>query len=273
MHFADIDKTNALTPQMRACIHLFGHAANGLDMIPLASFEGMFPESFADVKSPLQKRIPNARTYKLARREVLQILVQNGYREDPWEKLRILIRAAGLKEKLEHNWSRLKKHAIAAGLTPADVTAEWVWSLDAESAAGSHRGFLRLGVVAFDALFDIPAVVDSGLLPPKRIGFPPVYLSSGELKATLPPQLAQITKDATTSHRSALNTIWRAIIASDLQFSEDPSPEELLAAQAEIAQLPRESVSVSETSWIIYQRNFRAALRKAVRQYGMESVV
>lgn len=182
----------------------------------------------------------------------------------------MLIREAGRKDTLEHAWGGLKTPAMEAGLMPADITAEWVWSLEAEAAGGNRRQSLRKGAAVFDELFDIPAIADSGLLPPNRIGSGPVYNRSGKVKASLPSQLAQISKNASSSQKSAISAVWRAIVASDLTFSDDPSPVEILAVQGQIAELPASLAGVSEGTWSLYQGRFRAALRKEAQAHAVE---
>ncbi|AML52814.1 hypothetical protein [Falsihalocynthiibacter arcticus] len=266
MYLSDIPEIETFSPQTRACLSLFGHAAGGLNRVLIAEFDELFPEAFEKLDPQFNSRIPSARVYKLARKEVVRILAQYGYRENPWEFLRMLIRDAGERDTIEHAWGGLKTPAIAAGLRPADITAAWVWSLEAEAKGGNSRLSLRRGARVFDQLFEIPSVVESGILPPKRIGAGPRYRKSGDVEAVLPPKLAQVHQSSGGAYRSAISGVWRAILAAEITVSVDPSLEEIGAVIDKIVELPAALIGVSESTWKAYLCRIGIVLQKNTHQ-------
>lgn len=124
----------------------------------------------------------------------------------------MLIRQANREDLKQPLWA-LMSPAKRAGLAPWDVSADWVWSLEAEwrvngirrlfrdaaatprmprnaplktlrqmvearkilHRAAVRRQVLRKAVVVFDALFGIDEIAASCLLLRERVGAPPVH--------------------------------------------------------------------------------------------------
>ena len=285
-------------PQVRASLLLL-HRSVALDRIPAEEFTSRFPESFDDLDTVLQQRFPVRRIYDVVRREVARLLSALGY-GDTWEALRVLLRQLG-RDDIELCLSPLRTAGKRAGVAPADMSAAWVWSLDAErTAAAIHplmrdaremsallrqapfrirrqavearrahrrawnaRQQLRRAVVLFDALFDLPEFVERGLLPLARIGPPPEYDRRGRRRVTLPPRLARICASEPASTPTNLQELWQAIhAAGGLDLTENPAAEDLLTHWDRIAALPAALLRISESSWIIYKQRARAALRR-----------
>ena len=284
--------------QVRASLLLL-HRAVALDRIPAEEFTSRFPESFDDLDAVVQQRFPGRRIYDVVRRENVRLLSALGH-GDPWEAQRVLLRELG-RDDIETGLSPLRTAGRRAGVAPADMSAAWVWSLDAErTAAAFHplmrdaremsallrqapfrprrqavearrayrrawntRQQLRRAVVLFDALFDLPEFVERGLLPPARIGPPPEYDRRGRRRVTLPPTLARICAAELTTRPTNLQELWQAIkAAGGLGLPADPAAEDLLALWGRIAALPASLLAVSESSWVIYRQRARAALRR-----------
>ena len=242
----------------RGCLQLFGHAGGGLDQVEVRDFDTRFPEKFSQLPAETQGRFPDASAYEKARRAVSRLLAMLGHIDDPWEALRMLIREAGRADTIEYHWGGLKTPATEAGIAPADIRAEWVWSLDAEAAGGHRRQSLRRAVVMFDKLFDIESIASSGLLPPERIGAPPTYDRLGRRQADLPPRLAAYDNGQTGTRQ-----IWQAICAAGgFDLPEDPGADDLLAPDiwTQLQALPRSLTGVAASSWGTYLQRLRALL-------------
>ena len=78
--------------QVRGCIALFGHACGGLDRCPITAFEDRFPEYFESLDPADQNGFPSKHTYRLARAQIIQLLIQLDLMRNPWDKLYGLIR-------------------------------------------------------------------------------------------------------------------------------------------------------------------------------------
>tara|TARA_R100001369_G_scaffold73107_1_gene101606 strand:+ start:1158 stop:3134 length:1977 start_codon:yes stop_codon:yes gene_type:complete len=271
-------------PQVRAHLYLFGHVCGGLDQCPITGFRDRFSESFHDLDPAEQEAFPSLLTYQAARREISRLLATLGYTDDPWEALIMMIRQAG-RDDIERNLPGLKTPALAAGLAPSDIRADWVWSLDAEKGIvtedqlqqrkerearnckvpeqdlpTSVRQRLRRSVAKFNELFSIEAIAHSGLLPPRPISDPPVYDRAGRQKVTLPPKL-----DVKNAHRG-IYPIWRAICAAgDICLPDEPTPDDLLVPEtwAKITELSPTLINLKPTSWAQYLTRARSQLLSA----------
>lgn len=267
--------------QVRGHLYLFGHACGGLDQCIITDFEARFPENYRDLDPLEQELYPSALTYQAAQREVSRLLAALGHIEDPWEALRVMIRQAD-RDDIERNLPGLKTPAIEAGLSPADIRTDWVWSLDAEKGIVTEdqiqqrkereartgkvpaqgiavymRQRLRASVAKFNELFDIEAIANSGLLPSERIGDPPVYDRAGRKKVSLPPKLD--VKGAALG----IYPVWRAIcFAGGLGLPDDPSPDDLIVPEtwARITEIPPSTINVKPTSWHQYLTRARSQL-------------
>ena len=242
----------------RGCLQLLGHSCGRLDQVAVRDFDTRFPEKFSQLPAETQGRLPDASAYEKARRAVSRLLAMLGHIDDPWEALRLLIRDAGRREDIEYHWGGLKTPATEAGLAPADIRAEWVWSLDAEAAGGHRRQSLRRAVIMFDKLFDIEPIASSGLLPPEPIGTPPRYDSLGRRHADLPPRLAAYDNGQTGTRQ-----IWQAVCAAGgFDLPEDPSADDLLAPDiwTQLQSLPRSLTGVAASSWGTYLQRLRSLL-------------
>lgn len=116
-----------------------------------------------------------------------------------------------------------------------------------------------------DELFEIDEIVASGLLPPERIGAPPVYDRRGRVRAVLPAQLARIHATLAPSPSANLQEIWQAISAAEIfNACDDPSADDLLAPAiwAQISALPASVLSIAPTTWTLYLGRARAVLRR-----------
>lgn len=242
----------------RGCLQLLGHSCGRLDQVAVRDFDTRFPEKFSQLPTETQDRFPDASAYEKARRAVSRLLAMLGYIDDPWEALRLLIRDAGRREDIEYHWGGLKTPASEAGLAPADIRPEWVWSLDAEVSGGHRRHSLRRAVVMFDKLFDIEPIASSGLLPPEPIGTPPSYDNLGRRHADLPPRLA-----AYDNGQTGMRQIWQAICAAGgFDLPEDPGADDLLARQTwiQIERLPDSLTGVTASTWAVYLQRLRSLL-------------
>ncbi len=158
---------------------MLGHVGGGLDRVRIADFEVRFPSDFNSLDLTTHAALPSDWAYDKARYHVSRLLAFLGELDDPWERLRMMIRRAGLREEVELRWGGLKTPAAESGLVPVDICTEWVWQLSAEREGGFQRQRLRRAAVLFNKLFDIPEIAESGLLPTNRIGLPPVYHRQG----------------------------------------------------------------------------------------------
>ena len=249
--------------QVRGCAAFFGRACNGLDQCPIATFETRFPEDFGSLAPEDRDAFPTKRIYVSARNQIIQTLVQLGVKEDPWERLYGLIRKTVRRDQILNYMSGLKTPALKEGLAPADIRADWVWSLAAEADGGSRRLRLRRAVVMFDSLFDIPAIAKSGVLPPERIGPPPSADIYG--RQSLPPKLDtyQTALEGGSSQRgkNALPQMWQAITAAGgLGLSNDPSAQDLVEVWPDIRSLPASLISLAEPTWKTVHQLARQAL-------------
>ena len=249
-------------PQMRGAIYMIGHISGGLDQVHLSDFEIRFPDDFEALDAATQAALPSKETYDLARLQVSRMLAVLGEIDDPWERLRMLIRRAGRRHDIENAWYTLRRAALDADLAPSDICKDWVWSLEEEAVGGTRRQSLRRGVAVFNELFDIPDVVESGLLPPCPIGAPPKYNRQGRRVYQLPPTLDRYQAfSAKTS--GGLQQVWQAICVSGaFDLPEDPSANDLLASNTWdlIAQLPQSITGVRESSWQQYLLRTRRLL-------------
>ncbi len=261
----DIAQDPAHTPQDRACLHLFGYAAGGLDQVPCSRFEMIFPETFMDVAPALKENIPGRRAYDAARKSATRILAACGYVDDPWEHLRLLIRRAG-RHDIELHWGALKTAALDSGLKPNEIMMPWVWNLDAEAAGGFERQRLRRAVALFNQLIDIPEIKDSGLLPPEYIGPPPVYDSHGDIEVTLSPKLARILDMMSGQRKFAIKAVWRVVLRHELISIADPDADDLLALKEQITAVSAVQVGYAENTWKLYKQRFFADLRPYATQ-------
>lgn len=283
-------------PQLRASLLLLDRAV-GLDRVPAAQFAQRFPESFGALEPALQPLFLSRRNYGIMHGEITRLLSLQGY-GDPWEALRLRLRRLERMD-LEQRMSRLQTASKAAGLAPAELRADWVWSHDAERIASAlqpvvrdarsnaallrwapfgvrrkaaearrvhrraemRRGSWRLAVVAFDALFDLPELAESGLLPPARIGAPPAYDRRGRRRVPLPPVLARI--DAQEGGKTYLQELWQAICAAaPVDLPADPVADDLLRVWPRIAALSPRVLAVTAQSWRHYLRLAQKALRR-----------
>ena len=270
--------------QVRGHLYLFGQACGGLHQCLITDFDARFPEDFRDVDPAEQNFYPSSSTYQAARREISRLLTALGHIEDPWEALRMMIRQAG-RDDIERRLAGLKTPALKAGLSPADIRTDWVWSLDEargivteeqlqrrkrreartgkvprKDLATSVRQRLRTSVTAFNELFDIEAIANSGLLPPQHIADPPIYDSEGRKKIVLPPQL-----DVQNANLGVY-PVWRAVCAAGgLGLHDDPSPDDLLAPEiwAKIIEISPSLIDLKPTSWTHYLRCARRQLLSA----------
>jgi len=270
--------------QVRGHLYLFGQACGGLHQCLITDFDARFPEDFRDVDPAEQNFYPSSSTYQAARREISRLLTALGHIEDPWEALRMMIRQAG-RDDIERRLAGLKTPALKAGLSPADIRTDWVWSLDEargivteeqlqrrkrreartgkvprQHLATSVRQRLRTSVTAFNELFDIEAIANSGLLPPQHIADPPIYDSDGRKKIALPPQL-----DVQNANLGVY-PVWRAVCAAGgLGLQDDPSPDDLLVPEtwAKITEISPSLIDLEPTSWTQYLRRARRQLLSA----------
>ena len=243
---------------------MFGHSMGGLDRVKCAEFETRFPISFEDLQADTRTAFPSAQTYNRGRQAVIRALSCAGYIDEPWEALRHLIRRVGLKQAIELHWGGLKTPATAAGLAPAQLTTDWVWSLEAEAEGGMRRQRLRRAVACFNRLFEVSEVAASGLLPPSPIGEPPVYDRSGAIKAELPPALCLLHAGASQHERTAINKFWQVVHMTGVDLGENPAASELLERMGEFRGLPAATVGLAESSWIQYCRRVTALLKQHV---------
>lgn len=240
--------------QAFASFRLLGRAID-LDGVLITDFGSVFPDDFADLDPDLQGRVIGQRAYDIARREVARVLASAGFLDDTWETLRVLMRNAQLRD-LERPLGPLRTAASRAKIAVADVTPTWVWGLDAALGVGTGRMQLRKAVVTFDTLFQNPAIVASGLLPPHPIGDPPKYDSTGRAHREIPAGLADVAHAC-----RSFQSVWQAIGASDHSFlPDDPKPEDLLIPEvwSRIRTLPHEGIS--DPSWTLYMQRVRKAL-------------
>jgi hypothetical protein len=229
--------------------------------------------------------IPNRHVYRTARAQVSLLFSPSGEIEDPWEHLRTLIRRSG-REEIERALPGLSEPAKAAGMNPADIRTNWVWSLDAERGvltdeqlqrraererkkqpkaklSSSVRQRLRRGVTVFNELFDLPEVAKSGLLPPDPIGPPPDYDRQGRRIYSLPPTLARYQAAALQGPKSGLQQVWQAIcVSGSFGMPKDPVADDLLIKDTWrlITQLPESITGVSDTTWHQYVIRVRRVL-------------
>ncbi|WP_045319947.1 hypothetical protein [Limimaricola cinnabarinus] len=270
-------------------LSLLDHACGGLEQILIPAFADWFPKDFQDLAPEIQSKLPGARTYITARREVSRLLTLFGYVEDPWEALRVQIRNVG-GEELERRLWALMTPARDAGLAPCDIRADWVWDLDAEKGIASPeqelrrqqreklrvpaadlstslRQTLRAAVVAFDELFDIHEIVESGLLPPERVGAAPEYDRLGRRRVALPPTLSKLYAESPLAGVAGLPQLWHIVSVSGmLSLPEDPSTDELYALWPQIKGLPKSVTGISASSWTTYiQRSRRTLLPHLTR--------
>lgn len=248
-------------PQIRGAVLMLGRAANGLKKVQISDFESRFPEDFNTLDPAIREALPSDRVYKWTRVQVLRMLAVLGELDEPWERLRMLIRRAG-RDDLENRWYNLRRAALDAGLAPSDIRTDWVWSLDAEAAGGSSRQSLRRGVTAFNELFDIPEIVEAGLLPPGPIGPPPVYDRQGRRIYQLPPTLARYQASVAKTS-SGLQQVWQAICTSGaFNLPKDPSANDLLAPDTweQITHLSPTITGVLASSWNEYLLRTRRVL-------------
>lgn len=264
-------------------LSLLDHACGGLEQVLIPAFADWFPKDFQDLAPEIQSKLPGARTYNAARREVSRLLTLFGYVEDPWEALRVQIRNVG-GEELERRLWALMTPARDAGLAPCDIHADWVWNLDAErgiaspeqelrrqqreklrvpaaSLSTSLRQTLRAAVAAFDELFDIEEIVESGLLSPERIGAAPEYDRLGRRRVALPPTLSRLYAEAPLADAAGLPQLWHAVsVSGALTLPVDPSADELYDLWPQIKELPESLTGISASSWTAYTQRSRRTL-------------
>jgi hypothetical protein len=246
-------------PQMRGAICMLGRAGGGLDRMRISDFKVRFPTDFQALDPATQAALPGEKVYYASRYQVSRMLAALGEIDDPWEQLRMLIRREGRAHDIENAWYSLRSLALDAGLAPSDIRTHWVWSLEAETVGGARRQSLRRSVTAFNKLFYIEAIADSGLLPPSPIGPPPAYDRQGRRVYQLPPTLAR-------HHVSApqLQQVWQAICVSGafVDLPDDPSANDLLTPGTwrRIKQLPQSITGVRESSWSQYLQCTRRVL-------------
>lgn len=248
-------------PQMRGALYMLGIAVGGLEQVRTSDFESCFPVDFEALDPEIQKALPSDWHYDLSRIQVSRMLAVLGEFDDPWEQLRMLIRRAG-RDDIENGWDSLRRAALDAKLAPSDIRTEWVWSLEAEATGGMPRQSLRRGVAVLNNLFDIPEVLEAGLLPPDPIGPPPVYDRQGRRIYQLPPTLARYQASVTKA-QGGLQQVWHAVCASGaFNLPEDPSANDLLASGTWdlIARLPLSITGVLESSWNQYLLRTRRVL-------------
>lgn len=253
--------------QVRGCAAFFGRACGGLDQCPIDTFETRFPEDFKDLAPGDQGAFPSHRAYVSARAQIIQTLIQIGLKKDPWERLYGLIRKTNRRDRILNYMSGLKTPAIKDGLAPADISADWVWSLETEAEKGSRRQRLRQAVVMFDSLFDIDDIATSGVLPPSRIGPPPSTDRYG--REALPPNLmsyqAGLERAVREESKSALPRFWKAITAAGgLGLPGNPSAQDILNIWPDIRSLPSSSTGLAKPSW----RSLHQAVRRILTRYA-----
>ena len=274
-------------PQMRGALYLLGHAGGGIDQVRTSDFEIRYPADYAALDPAIQATLPSKRTYETMRHQVSRLLACLGEIDDPWEQLRMLIRRAG-KDDIERCLPGLATPAKAAGLVPAQITTDWVWSLDAERGvlseeqlqrrfdrerrhgkapkaklACSVRQRLRQGVSVFNRLFQIPEIAASGLLPPEPIAAPPVYDRQGRLKLDLPSILTHYHAAAPETRRDGLPQVWQAMCNAGIYMPTDnPTADDMLAPDmwTRITQLQPCDTGVTNASWRQYISRARQLL-------------
>lgn len=241
-------------PQARGAIYMIGCAGGGLDQVRLTEFEERFPQDFEELAMTIKMALPSKETYELAHLQVTRVLLGLGLIDGPWEQLRVLIRRAGRDHDIENALYALRRAALDAGLAPSDIQTDWVWSLDAELAGGLARQSLRRAATVFNELFDIPDVLEAGVLPAERIGAPPTYDRQGRPLCPLPPTLSGYLSGKETS-KTGLPQVWQAIFVSGaVELPADPSADDLLEPQTwdRIAALPQSTTGVGAASWAQY---------------------
>ncbi|WP_421904993.1 hypothetical protein [Mameliella sp.] len=242
-------------PQMRGALLMLGYAGGGLDQVRIADFEARFPDDFGALDPATQTVLPSARAYEQARHQSSRLLASLGKLDDPWEQLRMLIRRSGLRDAVELHWGGLMTPAREAGLAPADIRTDWVWQLNAEREGGFRRQRLRRAATLFNRLFNIPEIVESGLLPHKPIGSPPVYDRQGRDICDLPPTLAGYQAVAFNAPGGGLPQVWQVMcVSGDFDMPEDPKADDLLARNTwqRITQLRGPVTGVSDGTWQQY---------------------
>jgi len=274
-------------PQMRGALLMFGRAAGGPDQVTASSFESRFPADFKALCAEERALIPNSRVYTTARTHIARLLAALGEISNPWEELRMMIRRANHPE-IERCLPGLATPAKAAGLAPAQITTDWVWSLNAERGvlseeqlqrrfdrerrhgkapkaklACSVRQRLRQGVSVFNRLFQIPEIAASGLLPPEPIAAPPVYDRQGRLKLDLPSILTHYHAAAPETRRDGLPQVWQAMCNAGIYMPTDnPTADDMLAPDmwTRITQLQPCDTGVTNASWRQYISRARQLL-------------
>lgn len=290
-------------PQIRASLHLIDRCV-GLKKLPVTDFKELVPEDFWSLDRSVRDAFPHAKSYEIARREVSRLLAVLGHIDDPWEALRVLIRNSE-RDDLEPLLWPLVSASRAESVAPKGISDQWVWSLSAETeidqirsiyrqgrrhehllrtapfatrrkavaarravrSAKVRRQVLRRAVVAFDALFDLPEIAGSGLLPEARVGMPPRYDRRGRRRLPLPAELRSIAMAAPRGRPTHLQEIWQAIQAvGGLGLPDDPTADDLLAngTWQDVRAISPSVLDVGPTSWAIYHRAARAALQPHV---------
>ncbi|MDO5705814.1 MAG: hypothetical protein Q4G49_12205 [Paracoccus sp. (in: a-proteobacteria)] len=133
--------------------------------------------------------------------------------------------------------------------------------LDAAAGVGMQRNSLRNARSAFNALFAILSILESGLLPPEPLSPLRTYDRCGRPMAVLPPRLAAI--NATLDAPGWFASVWQAIaVAGGLGLPEDPSPRDLLQHECwdRIKELQGSSIGILEKIFCKYKGYVRRAL-------------
>lgn len=87
-------------PQARGALYLFGRIAGGLDQVRLDTFEQRFP-AYDALDAHDQALAPDPQTYENYRTLTLRMLAMLEVINEPWDRLRMLIRRAG-RGDIEH---------------------------------------------------------------------------------------------------------------------------------------------------------------------------
>lgn len=249
-------------PQVRGAFLLVGRAFD-LAGISLDGASDLLPAHPENLPRNVRNRFVSHQTYRAARREIFRLLALCGTAADPWDAIWAFIRRAG-RNDIENALYHLRAPARNAGLVPAQITSDWFNRLD-EAAVGQARQSLRAGAVAFNKLFDLPAIVASGLLPPEPVGPFPSYDRLGRRLHEPPPLLRQLQK-LDRAGPTPIARIWQAIqVSGQFDLPPDPGLEDLLeeAVWKRIEGLEGALIGVSDQTLHIYKRHLPHGLEQA----------
>lgn len=216
--------------QCRAALLLLRHACGDLDGIQVGDYATTFPDDFAALAPALAERFPSVHSYRTARREIPHLLSLIGMGlDDGWDSIRTLARVH-CGERAFRTLVYLATPAREAGLKPSEVSPVWAFAQDARLRR-SGRWCFRRSLRILDALFDVPEIAASGLLPTTRVGRPPAYERDGSVRDPLPPTLAALCAASTSpAERRFVGWLWTALRRANCPgLPLDPSADDLLA--------------------------------------------